>query len=68
MFAGLALKFEKVPLAQRYQISLHFHLCYLLQQTTENGFHKSNKTGPLFWNSVDSKKSFSFLKVWQFIA
>ena len=65
IFEGIASKFEQI--GHLFQVSIRFYSCHLWQQTTENSFstlrsYFVTKLDDYFWNSVDAKTLFSFLK------
>ena len=65
IFEGTASKFEHI--GHLFQVSIRFYSCHLWQQTTENSFstlrsYFVTKLDDYFWNSVDAKTLFSFLK------
>ena len=64
IFEGIASKFEHI--GHLFQVSIRFYSCHLWQQTTENSStlrsYFVTKLDDYFWNSVDGKTLFSFLK------
>ena len=62
---------DKASKLEKIEVSIHFHPCRLLQQTTDRkqlqcrDMVLNNKTRPLFCYSIDVKTKCSFLKMYQ---